>query len=247
MKVTESLFLVGSGALGVKLTDALDCNVYAVDTGPSWFLVDAGCGRRPPLIRRRLRESGLSLDRLGAVFLTHGHADHAAGARYWKDSCGAEVVASSLTAKWLRNGDREASGLSAAVRAGGYPKTFAYPRVDVDTRWREGSRRRIGRGELLAVRTDGHCAGHLSLLWRERGMSALFSGDALLPGGRILLTTLGESNLHTAVASARRLDGLKFDFLCPGHGRPQPYREAKAGLVDMRARMRKLLPPRNYL
>ena len=59
----------GSGSSG---------NSYLFSTDHGSFLIDAGVGIRR--IKQCLYESGLSADKLQAVFLTHDHADHAKNA-----------------------------------------------------------------------------------------------------------------------------------------------------------------------
>ncbi len=59
----------GSGSSG---------NSYLFSTDSGSFLIDAGVGIRR--IKQCLYESGLSADKLQAVFLTHDHADHAKNA-----------------------------------------------------------------------------------------------------------------------------------------------------------------------
>ncbi len=56
---------MGSGSSG---------NCTLVDTGKTRLLVDAGFGMRS--LRRRVRDAGLSLNRLDGVLISHGHRDH---------------------------------------------------------------------------------------------------------------------------------------------------------------------------
>jgi phosphoribosyl 1,2-cyclic phosphodiesterase len=81
------------------------------------LLVDAGLpGRR---IEGLLARIGRSLDDVGAVLLTHGHADHTSGVRALACECGVEIfavsgVAESLGTTTLEAGDTfEVSGLAA--------------------------------------------------------------------------------------------------------------------------------------
>ncbi len=247
MKINDTVYLVGSGALGLNLTDPLDCNVYAIDAGDQWFMVDAGCGRAPDQIAEHMIATGIDMARVHTLFLTHGHADHAAGARAWQERCDLQLVASSRAAKWLKTGDKNACSLEAAISAGGYPHDFKYPSANVQTKWRHNSRMQFQNGTLQAIRTDGHGVGHLSFLWQTHSQTTLFTGDALLPGGTILLTTLSESNLHQAADSAKRLAQQRFDWLCPGHGHPQSHEQAEPELAKMRERIAQLLPPENFL
>ncbi|MGL4852253.1 MAG: MBL fold metallo-hydrolase [Phocaeicola sp.] len=58
-------FSIGSGSSG---------NAYYVGTSEGGILVDAGVGIRT--LKRSLKERGISLEAIQAVFVTHDHADH---------------------------------------------------------------------------------------------------------------------------------------------------------------------------
>ena len=88
MKLFEGLHLVGSGFEGLFLTDRIDCNVYAFDTGEGWALVDAGVGREPFLIADVLEGDGISPSDVKYLLLTHAHGDHMGGAAYFKERFG---------------------------------------------------------------------------------------------------------------------------------------------------------------
>ena len=45
MKLTDNVYLVGSGMLGFGLTDDYDCHMYLLDGGSEAALIDAGGGR----------------------------------------------------------------------------------------------------------------------------------------------------------------------------------------------------------
>ena len=79
MKIADRIYLVGSGDLGLSMTDAFDCHVYLVDGGSEAALIDAGGGRDIAAILKIVEDDGIPLDRIRSLLLTHGHADHAAG------------------------------------------------------------------------------------------------------------------------------------------------------------------------
>jgi len=60
--------VLGSGSGG---------NCTLLQSHTTCLLVDAGFGRRS--VKRRLDEAGLTLDKIDAILLTHGHSDHVSG------------------------------------------------------------------------------------------------------------------------------------------------------------------------
>jgi glyoxylase-like metal-dependent hydrolase (beta-lactamase superfamily II) len=66
-------------------------NATYIETGGGGLLVDAGLSRRR--IEALLFRIGRSLDDVGAVLLTHGHADHTRGVRSLVRERGVEVFA----------------------------------------------------------------------------------------------------------------------------------------------------------
>ena len=83
----------------------------------------------------------------------------------------------------------------------------------------------LGEGvRLTAVATPGHSAGHLAFLLEEGvGVDrrrATFSGDALFPGGLILLQDTWDCDIAASLRSVERLAELDADDLLAGHLAP---------------------------
>lgn len=94
-------------------------NVHLVTQGANAFLVDSGLESDAPRFESDIRSAGYDPARLRAVIVTHGHADHAGGARYFQQRYGARVVAGSGDRGMLSTGHNERlcpTGLIARLR-----------------------------------------------------------------------------------------------------------------------------------
>ncbi len=219
MKLTDRIYLVGSGATGFSLTDPGDCHVYLVDGGGELALVDAGTGKGVNGITKIIREHGFDPSRIRYLLLTHLHADHAGGAAAIREAAGGlRVGAAGDTADALRDGDEDAIGLSMGKKGGYYEPGYRFESCPVELELAEGSTVSVGDLTMRCLETPGHCAGHLTFLVECGGRRCMFSGDNLFFGGRILLQPIPDCDLQAHLRSIRKLEGLGIDVFLPGHG-----------------------------
>jgi hydroxyacylglutathione hydrolase len=220
MRITAQIALVASGASGFGLSNRLDCNVYLIDGGGESALVDAGCGLEPERILARMEMSGIDPQTIGQVLLTHCHADHSAGARFWSETLGAAVIAPRQSAAALEGGNEEVINLKRARAAGVYPADFLMSPVPVSRSVDEGELIRVGSLQLEVLRTPGHSFDHVAYLLQGENEEAevLFSGDVLLSDGRIMLLDAPDCRISAYSETIRRLATLRVGGLMPGHG-----------------------------
>lgn len=69
-------------------------------------LIDSGFERNTAALERGLKESGLDAKKVVAVVLTHGHPDHAGGAKHFQEQ-GAIVIAGAGDAQMLVDGKND--------------------------------------------------------------------------------------------------------------------------------------------
>jgi glyoxylase-like metal-dependent hydrolase (beta-lactamase superfamily II) len=171
------------------------------ESGPS-IVVDPG-----PLDDRHLSAVAARAGDVVAVLLTHGHADHSAGARAFAERVGCGVRALDpafvYAGEGLRDGDLvEAAGLE--VRVVGTPGhtsdslSFLVPGeravLTGDTV--------LGRGTTVVAHPDGRLGAYLESLRRLRDLALRHQVDAIWPGhGPVLpeaLPTLDSYLAHRA-------------------------------------------------
>ena len=189
---------------------------------PGPVLIDAGLPGQEARLARALERRGVHPGELGAVVVTHVHADHVGGARALADRFGAPLLAPEGGAAQARSG-RNAPGrftnplLRLAERLGAPAGRF--PPFEADELLRDGDRLdRVGLAATV-VATPGHTDHDLSLLLDD---GALLLGDLL--GGHLLRPDrpVLPFVLHDEVAwraSLRRVAALPVGRAYPGHGR----------------------------
>jgi hydroxyacylglutathione hydrolase len=217
VKIADRIHVVASGQHGFSLTDDYDCHVYLVDGGDEYALIDAGGGRDPDGLIAQVEADGLDPGRVRQLLLTHGHADHAAGAAVLRERHGLKVLASPTVARYVRDGDERAISLNAARVAGAYPADFVFPACPVDRELAEGDAVRVGDLTLKVLDTPGHASGHVTYVLRRGGMVSAFCADALFWGGKILLQNTWDCSLQESIRSVEKLAALSLDGLYPGH------------------------------
>jgi glyoxylase-like metal-dependent hydrolase (beta-lactamase superfamily II) len=186
--------------LRLPLPMALDhVNIYALDDGDGWTIVDAGLSsRRTKAIWEGLLAGPLAGKPVSRVILTHHHPDHV-GLVGWFQSRGAELLATRtawLYARMLTLDVQErpspealtfyrragVTGADLQRRADERPFNFADmvdPMPLGFTRLTEGLRIAAGGRDWTVRIGQGHAPDHATL-WSDDGI--ILGGDQLLPG-----------------------------------------------------------------
>ncbi|MFB4269840.1 N-acyl homoserine lactonase family protein [Nonomuraea sp. GTA35] len=203
-------------------------------------------------LRVRLARLGYDAGRIGTVFLTHVHDDHAGGLRSVPQ---AEVV--------LDRRDWDHGVL--------YPHSFdlvkenlSFPAFDSGPFGAfPAGQDHFGDGSVILLPTPGHSPGHMCVLLRMDGGSVLFVGDTLytlphLAVDQVRQMTIGGADTARQLEAARRIQALlaaepatvplfahdntryHADRVVPAfaHGRP-----GKEGLRELRTHMEAVLTP----
>jgi glyoxylase-like metal-dependent hydrolase (beta-lactamase superfamily II) len=167
-------------------------NTYLLPGGAGdAVLIDAGIGdpRHLAAIDRELEAGGQELAR---VVVTHGHADHAAGAPL--------IARRHPGAAWLK--------FPCPQEDGRYGVAWQ-PLAEGETIGDAGDR-------LTVVHTPGHCPDHIAL-WHAPTRAALV-GDLVIEGGSVLIDWSRGGNIGDYLASLERLVALQPLVLFPAHG-----------------------------
>lgn len=67
-------------------------NVYLIKGENNWILVDTGIPGSEDRILKAMGENSIKPEDISHIVLTHGHGDHVANLKYYKDLTGAEII-----------------------------------------------------------------------------------------------------------------------------------------------------------
>ncbi len=191
-------------------------NAYLLGRGPRRVLVDPGCddeeeiGRLERAVRELDRREGA---RVVAIWLTHHHPDHVAGAAALRDRLGVPVAAHAATAELL------------ATRG-----------IAVDETLADGQRVQLGGDPPFPVRvvhTPGHAPGHLCFF--DETWGSLLAGDMVAGLGTVVIDPPA-GDMDDYLRSLDKLLDLEPRTLFPAHG--PALRDAAGTLRELVAHRR---------
>ncbi|MBL8913638.1 MAG: MBL fold metallo-hydrolase [Archangium sp.] len=114
-----SVSRVERGGIEVITITHDNTNVHVVKQGQNAFLFDSGYEKNTAKLEADLRSAGIDPAKLKAVVVSHAHADHAGGARYFKTTFNVPVVLGSGDESMFGKGENEPlcpTGLIGSIR-----------------------------------------------------------------------------------------------------------------------------------
>jgi glyoxylase-like metal-dependent hydrolase (beta-lactamase superfamily II) len=214
-------------APGVHEIQLLRVKAHAILAGDGVTLIDSGYAGSLPRIDRALAVLGKTVRDIRRVVCTHGHPDHAGGARALAD-IGIEVFIHPADAANLE------IGFADAVRRPSRGRIFAAmtPRLPRFTPLADGDVLPV-LGGLEVIHSPGHTPGSVCLFAAEHGV--LFVGDALQRRfGRVSFASgLYSDDPAAARASLQRMSTLRVNSIVFAHYPPlvEDAAETLAALV----------------
>ena len=215
MKLSENVLVLSGSYFSAVGDSATLGDVYGIRTDGGLIIIDCGPPITGPAMLHETLDSFGIKDKIAYLILTHGHWDHAGGAKELQDT-GAKVIVGKEDAPYCTNGGPTDSPF-------GQEQSFP-PFVPDFTVANDHTLDLCG---LLFefIKIPGHTPGSLALRVTVDNKVLMFTGDALQPDG-ILLETLslgwqGDPGFsrQEIVQSMQKLSAYKTDMLLPGHGK----------------------------
>jgi hydroxyacylglutathione hydrolase len=184
-------------------------NTHLIKIGPEKFLmVDSGSYEDAPLLENDLRERDVDPQWIKAIVLTHGHWDHAGGARYFQDKFKTPVLLGARDTRLLENGKSDplcpTSFIAKMRQNSDQERSFLAPKVtkliDSQTPLDEW----VGPGVGFIKPIPSHTEGSLAVVIDDLA----FVGD-LFRGSLIGVS----ATRHFYICDLERNSGMIRDFL----------------------------------
>src|SRR5438876_2843428 len=147
----------------------LGVNVYLIDGGSEFLLIDIGFIDSVEEIVELVRQMDFNLSTCKMLIATHADADHIQGVARAKELLKTKVAAHPLSVAPIESGDEILT--YATIKAQGIE--IPMPPCKIDLLLNEGETIAVGDQTLHVWHTPGHTAGQLSFKWGN----LLFSGD----------------------------------------------------------------------
>lgn len=213
----------------------LGVNVYLIDGGDEWMLIDIGELSVVDDMLELIRQMDFRLSACKAIVATHADVDHVQALAQAREQLKTKVFAHAETARPLKTGDKIQT--YALIEAQNFEEPM--PPCKVDRQINEGDVLTCGPHELTVWHTPGHTPGQISL---KMG-NLLFSADNIYRDSCVgVIDAHHGSNLKDFVASLERILQDDSEFLLPSHGPafrrdPQIIRKA----IDRLGRYRQMM------
>lgn len=197
--------------MNIQARRRLGVNIYLIDGGHEFVLIDAGFLEELPEVLELIRRMNFSLSACKLIIATHADADHSQGLARAREVLKAPVAAHPMSVEPLETGDE----IITYARVDAQNIRIPMPPCKIDQTIDEGDVIEVGDHRLEVWSTPGHTAGQLSF----RMGPLLFSGDNIFRDGGVgVIDAHHGSNLVDFIKSLQRIRDCDAEWLLPSHG-----------------------------
>lgn len=197
--------------MNVQARRRLGVNIYLIDGGSEFALIDVGFLDELPEVLELIRRLGFSLSNCKLILATHADADHAQGLARAREVLKCKVAAHPKSVEPLETGDE----IMTYARVDAQNIHIPMPPCKIDFTIDEGDVVQVGDRRLEVWSTPGHTAGQLAFRMGE----LLFSGDNIFRDGCVgVIDAHHGSSLPDYIRSLTRIRDSGARWLLPSHG-----------------------------
>jgi glyoxylase-like metal-dependent hydrolase (beta-lactamase superfamily II) len=189
----------------------LGVNVYLIDGGSEFLLIDIGFLDTVDEIVELIRQMDFNFSTCKMIIATHADADHVQGINRARELLKSKVAAHTSSVEPLESGDEIMT--YATIKAQGI--AIPMPCCKVDLLLTEGDTIKVGNCGLQVWHTPGHTAGQLSFKMDD----ILFCGDNIYKDSCVgVIDAHHGSNIPDFINSLKRIQQDDSKYLLPSHG-----------------------------
>jgi glyoxylase-like metal-dependent hydrolase (beta-lactamase superfamily II) len=189
----------------------LGVNVYLIDGGSEFLLIDIGYLDHVEEIIELIRKMDFNLSTCKMVIATHADADHIQGLARAKEMLRTKSAAHPNAVEAIESGDGVLT--FATIKAQGLD--LPMPRCKIDLLLNEGDKIQVGDVQMEVWHTPGHTTGQLSF---KMG-NLLFCGDNIYKDSCVgVIDAHHGSDLPSFLRSLERIKNDDSEYLLPSHG-----------------------------
>lgn len=197
--------------LNLQAAQSFGVNIYLLDGGTEWALIDVGQDDTLDEVIELIRKLDFPLSKCKQLIATHADADHVQALASARERLKAKTAAHPRAATALEAGDT----VQTYARIAAQNIDMPMPPCKIDVLLNEGDEIKIGKLKLKVWYTPGHTPGQLSF---KLG-NLLFSGDNIYKDGCVgAIDAHHGSHLPSFISSLTRIRDDDAEFLLPSHG-----------------------------
>src|SRR5262245_2048667 len=197
--------------LNLQAGRPLGVNLYLIDGGTEWALIDVGQEETLEEVIELLRGLDFPLSKCKLLIATHADADHVQALAKARERLRTKTAAHPRAAALLEAGDTVETYASISAQNFNIPM----PPCKIDVKLDEGDEIKVGKLKLKVWHTPGHTPGQLSF----KLANLLFSGDNIYKDGCVgAIDAHHGSSIPDYLKSLTRIRDDDAEFLLPSHG-----------------------------
>jgi hydroxyacylglutathione hydrolase len=197
--------------LNLQASRSFGVNIYLIDGGTEWALLDIGEEDTLDEIIELVRQLDFPLSKCKLLIATHADVDHVQGLAKARERLKAKTAAHPQAAAAIETGNAVETYASITAQKINIPM----PPCKIDVKLKEGDEIKIGKRKLKVWHTPGHTPGQLSF---KLG-NLLFSGDNIYQDACVgAIDAHHGSSIPDYIKSLTRIRDDDAEYLLPSHG-----------------------------